>query len=62
MRDAAGQVPGASRGAGFVVELDFFSGRKKFDGTEVVSLLHYDNNLCLRSCRSDFPAMLLLRL
>jgi len=25
-----------------VVELDFLSGRKKFDGTEVFSLLHYD--------------------
>jgi hypothetical protein len=24
------------------VELDFLSGRKKFDGTEVFSLLHYD--------------------
>jgi len=29
-------------GMGFVVELDFLSGRKKFDGTEVFSLLHYD--------------------
>ena len=29
-------------GLGFVVELDFLSGRKKFDGTEVFSLLHYD--------------------
>ena len=26
----------------FVVELDFLSGRKKFDGTEIFSLLHYD--------------------
>jgi hypothetical protein len=25
-----------------VVELDFLSGRKKFEGTEVFSLLHYD--------------------
>jgi hypothetical protein len=25
-----------------VVELDFLGGRKKFDGTEVFSLLHYD--------------------
>jgi hypothetical protein len=24
------------------VELDFLSGRKKFEGTEVFSLLHYD--------------------
>jgi adenine phosphoribosyltransferase len=29
-------------GLGFVVELDFLSGRKKFEGTEVFSLLHYD--------------------
>jgi adenine phosphoribosyltransferase len=29
-------------GMGFVVELDFLSGRKKFHGTEVFSLLHYD--------------------
>lgn len=29
-------------GLGFVVELDFLSGRKKFDSTEVFSLLHYD--------------------
>jgi adenine phosphoribosyltransferase len=29
-------------GMGFVVELDFLGGRKKFDGTEVFSLLHYD--------------------
>lgn len=29
-------------GLGFVVELDFLDGRKKFDGTEVFSLLHYD--------------------
>ena len=29
-------------GLGFVVELDFLGGRKKFDGTEVFSLLHYD--------------------
>ena len=29
-------------GLGFVVELDFLNGRKKFDGTEVFSLLHYD--------------------
>src|SRR6185369_16833150 len=26
----------------FVVELDFLSGRKKFDGAEIFSLLHYD--------------------
>jgi hypothetical protein len=24
------------------VELDFLNGRKKFEGTEVFSLLHYD--------------------
>jgi adenine phosphoribosyltransferase len=29
-------------GLGFVVELDFLGGRKKFEGTEVFSLLHYD--------------------
>src|SRR6185437_13871824 len=29
-------------GLGFVVELDFLHGRKKFDGIEVFSLLHYD--------------------
>jgi len=26
----------------FIVELDFLSGRKKVDGYEVVSLLHYN--------------------
>jgi adenine phosphoribosyltransferase len=29
-------------GLGFVVELDFLNGRKKFVGAEVFSLLHYD--------------------
>ncbi len=29
-------------GLSFVVELDFLNGRKKFDGTEIFSLLHYD--------------------
>jgi adenine phosphoribosyltransferase len=29
-------------GMGFVVELDFLNGRKKFDGIEIFSLLHYD--------------------
>jgi adenine phosphoribosyltransferase len=29
-------------GLGFVVELDFLHGRKKFGGTEVFSLLHYE--------------------
>jgi adenine phosphoribosyltransferase len=29
-------------GLAFVVELDFLGGRKKFEGTEVFSLLHYD--------------------
>jgi adenine phosphoribosyltransferase len=29
-------------GMGFVVELDFLNGRKRFDGTEIFSLLHYD--------------------
>jgi adenine phosphoribosyltransferase len=29
-------------GLGFVVELDFLHGRKKFEGIEVFSLLHYD--------------------
>jgi adenine phosphoribosyltransferase len=28
------------KGMGFVVELDFLGGSKKFDGTEVFSLLH----------------------
>ena len=30
-------------GLAFVVELDFLNGRKKFAGTEVFSLLHYDH-------------------
>jgi len=29
-------------GMGFVVELDFLNGRRKFDGIEIFSLLHYD--------------------
>ncbi len=29
-------------GLGFVVELDFLNGRKKLDGYDVFSLLHYD--------------------
>jgi len=29
-------------GLGFVVELDFLHGRRKFEGIEVFSLLHYD--------------------
>ena len=29
-------------GVGFVVELDFLNGRKKLDGIDVFSLLHYD--------------------
>src|SRR5215813_3640274 len=29
-------------GLAFVVELDFLNGRKKFEGTEVFSLLHYE--------------------
>ena len=29
-------------GLGFVVELDFLNGRKKLEGYEVTSLLHYD--------------------
>jgi adenine phosphoribosyltransferase len=29
-------------GLAFVVELDFLNGRKKFDGMDVFSLLHYD--------------------
>ena len=32
-------------GMGFVVELDFLNGRKKFEGTEVFSLLHYDKQV-----------------
>lgn len=30
------------RGLGFVVELDFLNGRKKLEGYDVFSLLHYD--------------------
>ena len=30
-------------GLGFVVELDFLKGREKLQGSEVFSLLHYDN-------------------
>jgi adenine phosphoribosyltransferase len=33
---------GEITGMGFVVELDFLEGKKKFDGIEVFSLLHYD--------------------
>jgi len=29
-------------GLGFVVELDFLNGRRKLQGYEVMSLLHYD--------------------
>ena len=29
-------------GLAFVVELDFLNGRKKFEGTEIFSLLHYN--------------------
>jgi adenine phosphoribosyltransferase len=38
----AKSLGGLVEGLGFVVELDFLGGRKKFDGTEVFSLLHYD--------------------
>src|SRR5260221_9245042 len=38
VKSLGGQV----EGMGFVVELDFLSGRRKFDGTEVFALLHYD--------------------
>ena len=38
----ARSLGGNIAGMGFVVELDFLNGRKKFEGTEVFSLLHYD--------------------
>src|SRR5256714_8733838 len=38
----ARSLGGNIAGMGFVVELDFLNGRKKFEGSEVFSLLHYD--------------------
>ena len=38
VREAGGTVVGA----GFVIELTFLKGRGKLDGTEVFSLLQYD--------------------
>ena len=36
------KVGGKVAGMGFVVELDFLNGRRKLDGYDVFSLLHYD--------------------
>lgn len=36
-------VGGTVAGLKFVVELDFLGGRKKFDGYDVQSLIHYDS-------------------
>ncbi len=36
------KVGGKVAGIGFVVELDFLNGRRKLDGYDVFSLLHYD--------------------
>ena len=40
--DLVEKVGGVVAGLLFVVELDFLEGRKKFDGYEVKSLIHYD--------------------
>ena len=40
--DLAKSLGADIRGLAFVVELDFLNGRKKLDGYEVTSLLHYD--------------------
>jgi len=40
--DLVKSLGGDIRGLGFVVELDFLNGRKKLDGYDVTSLLHYD--------------------
>jgi adenine phosphoribosyltransferase len=36
------QLGGEIAGLGFAIELDFLKGRKKFQGYDVLSLLHYD--------------------
>lgn len=41
--DLVEKVGGVVAGLLFVVELDFLEGRKKFDGYEVKSLIHYDS-------------------
>jgi len=40
--DLAKSLGGDICGLGFVVELDFLNGRKKLEGYDVTSLLHYD--------------------
>lgn len=41
--DLVEKVGGVVAGLLFVVELDFLEGRKKFEGYEVKSLIHYDS-------------------
>jgi len=41
--DLVESVGGIVAGLVFVVELDFLNGRKKFDGYDVRSLIHYDS-------------------
>jgi adenine phosphoribosyltransferase len=36
------QMGGEIVGLGFAIELDFLKGREKFQGYDVLSLLHYD--------------------
>src|SRR5277367_1926368 len=36
------QLGGVIAGIGFAIELDFLKGREKFEGYDVLSLLHYD--------------------
>ncbi len=36
------QLGGEIAGLGFAIELDFLKGREKFQGYDVLSLLHYD--------------------
>src|SRR5271167_2226931 len=36
------QLGGEIAGLGFAIELDFLKGREKFEGYDVLSLLHYD--------------------
>jgi len=35
------RLGGTVAGLGFVIELDFLAGRKKLEGREIFSLLHY---------------------
>jgi adenine phosphoribosyltransferase len=37
------QLGGEIAGIGFAIELDFLKGRSKFEGYDVLSLLHYDD-------------------